>query len=157
MITVLLHAPSKAVYDATMIAVHLPNGTPIAWVPPITNPPIEINGVLAYHPDVIVSELGEIMKEQPILDIDGNVVTPAVVVHGHHVNFWIGGDLEKMLTAGMPASGTIFERTRILALLGNMTWQPITAEGVPEGYEGTSGIRIFDPSVVKTPACVLLE
>lgn len=150
MITILLHAPSQASYIATMLAIRLPSGDQIAWQ-------LSDSEALAYHADVFVAELGEIMKEQPVLDIDGNVVTPAVVVRGHHVNFWIGGDLEKMLTAGMPASGTIFERTRILALLGNMTWRPITAEGVPEGYEGTSGIRIFDPSVVKTPACVLLE
>lgn len=155
MITILLHAPSKEVYDATMVAVRLPDGTPIAQALPASDPPVGTDGALVYHPDMLVAELGAIMKAQPVIDIDGNVLKPAVVVPGHHVNVWVGGDLEKLLTDGLPSEGTIFQRTRIRALLGRTTRQPADETGVPTGYEGSSGVRIFDVSEVKSPSCVL--
>lgn len=73
-------------------------------------------------------------------------------IGGYHVNFWIVEPLRAMMTNGMPTEGTVFERTRILELLGSMEWAPITEAGVPAGYEGTSGMRLFDPGAVSTPA-----
>jgi hypothetical protein len=57
------------------------------------------------------------------------------------------GWLAEMLTAGLPAEGTLFERTRILDLLGTMNWQP-SAVGEPAGFVGTSGVKISDPAII---------
>jgi len=76
------------------------------------------------------------------------------VIEGWHVNLAAYGALADLLVTGRPSAGDVFARTRILDLLSNMEWVPISAIGVPQGWEGPSGVRIFDPAVVATPARV---
>lgn len=109
---------------------------------------------------VVFTEIGEIVKVPATYDEQGNELTPAVTVGGHHVNLRATGALAELLTAGldqMDAEGNrldLFERTRILEFLGEMDFLPITEEGVPAGWQGTSGVRIYDPASIATPARV---
>jgi hypothetical protein len=48
----------------------------------------------------------------------------------------------------------VFERTHILQIIQDLDFKPITEEGVPAGYEGPNGVRLFDPSVIKLRARV---
>lgn len=145
-IEVLSHSPSRAIFVATMLAVTNPlTGGPLASLDAET-------GALVPSPGLRIDEVGTIWKVEPEFDTEGNMVAPGVAVPGHHVNFVAVGALAKILTDGMPTEGDIFVRTRILSMLGKMDWKPITVEGVPEGYEGTSGMRLFDPDVVDNRA-----
>lgn len=47
----------------------------------------------------------------------------------------------------MPVDGDLFHRTCILSLPGEMDYEPITEDGGPKGWQGSSGVRIFDPAV----------
>lgn len=142
MIEFLLHAPNRTIFLAVMQALQNPlTGEPLASID-------EETGALVPSPDVRIDEVGTVWKTEPEYDEDGNETVAGVSVPGHHVNLIAVGALAKALTAGMPNEGDILTTTRILSLLGSMEWKPITAEGVPEGYEGTSGVRIFDPAAV---------
>ena len=140
----LLWVPDQPKFVATMAALTLPDGRHIARLPD----PGEPAGVDIYFIEgVECSEIGPVIKSPPVLDDDGNVVEPAEMVGGYHVNMRAYGWLADLLTAGMPTEGDVFARTRILDLLGAMEWQP-SAVGEPPGYVGTSGIKIFDPDEI---------
>lgn len=100
------------------------------------------------------AELGDpaYSEREPCVEGDDGAEQIRTAVPGYHVNFWVVEPLRQMMVAGMPTEGTVFERTRILQLLGNMEWAPITEAGVPAGYQGTSGMRLFDPASIATPA-----
>lgn len=88
-----------------------------------------------------------------VLDDQGNVVTPAVLVDGFHFNLRFYGSSEATLTAGLPQTGGLFERTRILQLVTGRTgnapaWQE-TKPPIPPGYETPEGVRAFDPATIK--------
>jgi hypothetical protein len=100
---------------------------------------------------VRIDEIGPVEKVPAVLGEDGNIVTPALMVEGHHVNLVAYGALADLLTTGLPAEGTIFERTRILSLLGTMNDQP-PQDGVPAAKEGTSGMKLFDLGEVSSRA-----
>lgn len=151
----LLWAPDRATFAATLTTLELPDGRHIALVPE--------NGEGAPDGGSIVtvegcecSEIGLIIKTPPVLDDDGNEVTPAEIVPGYHVNMRALGWLADLLTAGMPTEGDVFTRTRILDLLGAMQWEP-SAVGEPPGYVGRSGVKIFDPATVNRRARVWWE
>lgn len=96
---------------------------------------------------VRVDEIGPIVKSPATYDEDGNEIIPAEIVTGHHVNMAAYGELADLLTAGMPSEGTVFETTRILDLLGDMT--PTESQvGEPHGLVGASGVKVFGPSAV---------
>lgn len=96
---------------------------------------------------VRVDEIGLIVKSPAVYDEDGNEIEAATVIPGHHANMAAYGELADLLTAGMPAEGTVLERTRILDLLGDMT--PTESQvGEPHGLVGTSGVKVFGPSAV---------
>lgn len=121
-----------------------------AYTNPITGTPLAsmVDGVLVPSDGVRIDEIGPIVKNDGVYDADGNVITPPTVVPGWHVNIWAVGPLAAALTAGKPQSGDVFARTNILALLGKTTAKAKSRDGVPPGREGTSGMRIFDASVV---------
>lgn len=145
-IEMLLWAPDRETFAATMAGLTLPDGQHIAWLATEEEPGPENNSIRTL--DVILcSEIGEVVKTPAVPDEEGNEITPAVIIPGHHANLVATGWLAEMLTAGLPAEGTIFERTRILDLLGTMNWQP-SSVGEPVGYVGTSGVKISDPSAV---------
>ena len=143
MIEYLLWAPDRATFVAVMTALRLPPDTPLATLDEDGETLIPARGVL-------FDEIGPVVATQAVLDDEGSEIEPAVIIPGYHVNCLAFGPVAAMLTDGMPDEGSIFERTCILDLLGAMEWLPITAEGIPEGYQGASGIRVFDPAVISS-------
>jgi hypothetical protein len=133
---------------------------------------LDENGNLIPHQGVIIDEIGPITKVPAVLDEDGNVVTPAVVIAGHHVNLLAIDPIVALLMMGPPdAEGNptvlpqydedgnllgVFQRTNILSLIPGMVWTPIPGPGVPGGYEGPNGVCLFDPAVVHNRARVWL-
>lgn len=101
---------------------------------------------------VLIDELGPITKTPATYDEDGNEVTPAIIVDGHHVNLRAYGEFAEQVTYGLPQEeGDVFERTHLLQIIQDLSFVPITEKGVPEGYEGPNGVRLFDVSAVNIP------
>lgn len=123
----LLWSPDRETFIAVMAALQNPvTKTPLAEV---------IEGVLIPSEFVRIDEIGEVAKAPAVLDAEGNVLTPAEVTEGHHVNMVAYGALAKALAAGGGWNG-------IFPLLGKM--DAVQAEdGVPAGWEGASGVRIY--------------
>lgn len=143
----LLWAPDRDTFVSTMCALKLPNGRPVARL---------VDGELVPSDGLWIDEIGEIATNLPTVETVGGVlqvVAPGSAVPGHHVNMAAYGWLAGALTAGRPAVGTIFERTCILALLGEMDWTE-SVVGEPAGFVGTSGVKLFDPAVVARRASV---
>lgn len=112
------------------------------------------DGFLTPTEGVAIDELGPITKTPATYDEEGNEITPAVIVGGHHVNLRAYGEFAQQVTYGLPQEGDVFERTHILQIIQDLDFKPITEEGVPAGYEGPNGVRLFDPSVIKLRARV---
>ena len=112
------------------------------------------DGILTPTEGVAIDELGPITKTPATYDEEGNEITPAVIVGGHHVNLRAYGEFAQQVTYGLPQEGDVFERTHILQIIQDLDFKPITEEGVPAGYEGPNGVRLFDPSVIKLRARV---
>ncbi len=140
-----LWAEDRETFAVTLAGLTLPGGMHIARLATEEEPGVAGASIIPI--DVIrCDEIGPVVRDA-VLDAEGNEIEPAVVVPGHHVNMKATGWLAAMLTDGLPADGTLFERTRILDLLGEMNWQP-SAAGLPDGYVGTSGVKVIDPDVI---------
>jgi len=155
---------SRELFVTGMTTTALPDGSMLAT--------LDADGNLIPHQGVIIDEIGPITKTPAVLDEDGNVVTPAVVIAGHHVNLLAIDPIVAVLMMGPPdAEGNptvlpqydedgnllgVFERTNILSLIPGMVWTPIPGPGVPGGYEGPNGVCLFDPAVVHDRARVWL-
>lgn len=148
----LLWAPDRATFAATISALTLPDGSHIARLPEEGEEAPDGGSVVTVE-CCECSEIGPIMKTPAVLNDDGNEVAPAEIVPGYHVNMRAYGWLADLLTDGMLTEGNVFERTRILDLLGAMDWEP-SAVGEPPGYVGRSGVKIFDPATVNHRARV---
>lgn len=115
-------APTRQIFVERMQAYINPTtGTKLADIDPETGELIPSDGVR-------IDEIGLVTKEN------------GEVIEGHHVNFWCHGALEAMLNAN---GGWV----AIFALLGDMVHHD-AENGIPEGWEGTSGMRIIHPSSV---------
>ena len=119
------------------------------------------NGLATYADDILtptdgvaIDELGPITKTPATFDDKGNELTPAVIVGGHHVNLRAYGEFAQQVTYGLPQEGDVFERTHLLQIIQDLDFVPITEEGVPAGYEGPNGVRLFDPGVINRRARV---
>ncbi len=119
------------------------------------------NGLATYADDILtptdgvaIDELGPITKTPAMFDDKGNEITPAAIVDGHHVNLRAYGQFAAQVTYGLPQEGDVFQRTHLLQIIQDLDFKPITEEGVPAGYEGPNGVRLFDPSVIKLRARV---
>lgn len=119
------------------------------------------NGLATYEDDILtptecvaIDELGPVPKVQATYDEEGNELTPAVIVGGHHVNLRAYGEFAEQVTYGLPQEGDVFQRTHLLQIIQDLDFVPITEEGVPAGYEGPNGVRLFDPGVIKLRARV---
>jgi len=66
----------------------------------------------------------------------------------------VWGSFAAQVTAGLPQEGTIFQRTHLLTMVDGLDWQPLTEAGVPAGYVGPHGVRLYDPASVSVPARV---
>jgi hypothetical protein len=135
-------SPDRAAFIQSMTEILNPiTGNPLAMID-------EETGALVPDFGIAIDEIGLIVK----YDDQGEVLA---TIPGHHVNMFGYGDIILALTYGLPEEGDLFETTRILDLLdASMQYAPITEPGIPAGWEGTSGMRIFDPAVVSTPARV---
>ena len=119
------------------------------------------NGLATYKDDILtptdgvmIDELGPITKTPATYDAEGNEITPAVIVGGHHVNLRAYGEFAEQVTYGLPQEGDVFQRTHLLQIIQDLDFKPITEEGVPAGYEGPNGVRLFDPGVINRRARV---
>ena len=119
------------------------------------------NGLATYEDDILtptecvaIDELGPVPKTPATFDEEGNELTPAVMVGGHHVNLRAYGEFAAQVTYGLKQEGDVFTRTHILQIIQDLDFVPITEEGVPAGYEGPNGVRLFDPSVINLRARV---
>lgn len=109
------------------------------------------DGILTPTECVAIDELGPVPKTPATYDEDGNEVTPAVIVGGHHVNLRAYGEFAQQVTYGLPQEGDVFQRTHLLQIIQDLDFKQITEAGVPAGYEGPNGVRLFDPGVVNIP------
>ena len=155
---------TRELFVTGMTTTTFPDGSTLAT--------LDENGNLIPHEGVIIDEIGPVTKVPAVLDEDGDIVTPAVVIEGHHVNLMATGAIASMLIMGPPdAEGnpttlpqyddegnllSVFVRTNILTLIPDLVWTPLPSEGVPSGYEGPNGIVLFDPGVVHNRARVFL-
>ena len=119
------------------------------------------NGLATYTDDILtptdgvaIDELGPVPKIPATYDEEGNELTPAVIVGGHHVNLREYGQFAQQVTYDLPQEGDVFTRTHLLQIIQDLDFKPITEEGVPAGYEGPNGVRLFDPGVINRRARV---
>lgn len=123
-------SPDRATFVATMTALINPvTGTHLAtlWA--------EDGTTLTPSDGVLIDEIGEIVK-----GYDPETGQPTGIVAGHHVNLVAYGALAKLLDEGGGWNG-------IFPLLGHMDEVP-SEDGVPAGWQGTSGMRIYPAEAV---------
>lgn len=139
-----LWAPTRNVFVKTITAIKNPlTGAPLVTVDATT-------GMLTPSAGVLLDEVGIIAKTQPSFDETGtHIVTPGVDVNGYHANMATYGELSAFMRAGMPATGAVFETTRILQFLGQMT-DAIAKDNLPKAKVGTSGVKLIDPADVNS-------
>ena len=155
---------TRELFVQGMTTTALPDGSMLAT--------LSEDGALIPHAGIIIDEIGPITKVPAVYDEDGDIVTPAVVIAGHHVNLMATGAIANMLVMGPPDEEgnpttlpqyddegnllSVFVRTNILTLIPDLVWTPIPGPGVPGGYEGPNGVCLFDPAVVDHRARVWL-
>ena len=155
---------TRELFVQGMTTTALPDGSTLAT--------LSEDGALIPHEGIIIDEIGPITKVPATYDAEGNILTPAVVIAGHHVNLMATGAIASMLIMGPPdAEGnpttlpqyddegnllSVFVRTNILTLIPDLVWTAIPSPGVPGGYEGPNGVCLFDPAVVHQRARVFL-
>lgn len=149
MIEVLAYIPTRQQFITGMTTTALPDGRMLATYNEEFDQLIPVEGLN-------IDEIGSIMKEPPVYGPNDEVVTPAVMIEGHHVNLLVYGNLEALLLAGKPQVDEngfllpLFERTNILSMIPGLTWEATSQVGEPPGYVGPNGVKLFDPSVVKS-------
>lgn len=142
-IEVLAHAPDQATAHAFMQAVGI------------------VDDQLRPLVEVQIDEVGEIAKTPAVIDfVTAEIVTPAVMVPGFHVNVRYYGTAAEHLTDGLAQTDVdgaqlgLFERTHILDLVDQRTgrslaWSAVTDDPIPPGYvDPVSGVKLFDPARV---------
>ena len=155
---------TRELFVQGMTTTALPDGSMLAT--------LDENGNLIPHSGIIIDEIGPITKVPATYDAEGNILTPAVVIEGHHVNLVAYDQVAAILVMGPPdAEGNpttlpqyddegnllgVFVRTNILTLIPDLVWTPIPGPGIPGGYEGPNGVCLFDPAVVHNRARVFL-
>jgi len=113
------------------------------------------NGLATYEDETLLPTEGVMIDELgPITKTPATEDTPAVIVDGHHVNLRAYGQFAEQVTYGLPQEGDVFQRTHLLQIIQDLDFKPITEEGVPAGYEGPNGVRLFDPGVINRRARV---
>lgn len=143
---ILLFAPSREQFIAGLCSVQLPDGRPLAW--------LDEEGELRTVDGVYLDEIAALVKSEAVIGQNGEIIEPAVIAPGHHVNALIVGEVEQILTAGLPqtcADGTplpLFERTRLAQLIQGLNESKDSFVGEPEGFVGANGVKLFDPALV---------
>jgi hypothetical protein len=128
-------SPDRATFVATMTALVNPlTGTKLATQ--------QQDGSLAPSAGVYIDEIGAVVKTPGTYDAQGKELTPPEMVPGHHANLLAYGSLAAVLMAGGGWDG-------IFPLLGTMNEVP-SEDGVPAGWQGTSGMRIYPAEAVSS-------
>lgn len=110
--------------------------------------------------EVSASWGGIIVKTPEVIDAQGNVTTPAVLVPGWHCNVRVTGPLVAEMTYGLPqfdADGELlplFDRTWAAEAFQLTEQTADAATGFPAGYRSVSGVTYADPREISTPANV---
>ena len=148
---------SREIFVTGMTTTALPDGSMLAT--------LSDDGILIPHDGIIIDEIGPVLKTPAVIDPEtGDVITPPVVVEGHHVNLMAFGQVAALLVMGPPDENgnptqlpqydsngnllSVFQRTNILSLIPGLVWTPIPGPGIPGGYEGPNGVCLYDPAVV---------
>ncbi|MFM1991276.1 MAG: hypothetical protein RJA99_4233 [Pseudomonadota bacterium] len=153
MIEVLCWTPTRDMFVAGMTGTRLPlpGVAPEYW--PTLCTLSDDGAALVPIAGIVIDEIGALVRVPAVLADDGAVITPAVMVGGHHVNLLAYGEIAAMLTAGLPQTDEdgmplgLFERSRLLTLIPGLAWT--AADDVPGGYVGPNGVRLFDPAAVR--------
>lgn len=109
-----------------------------------------------------IDEIGPIVKVPAETDADGNIVTPAVVIAGHHVNVRFAGESADALTDGLPqtdAEGNLLplmQRTWAAYVFGLVETAAIDpTSGFPFQATTEAGdIQYGDPADLSSPSNV---
>lgn len=122
MIEYLSWSPTREVFVSTMTDL----------INPVTNTPLASieEGVLVPSEGCRIDEIGTIIKSY-----NEETGEPLEIVEGHHVNLVAYGELANVLESNGGWEG-------IFPLLGRMDEVP-PESGVPAGWQGTSGMRIY--------------
>ena len=112
---------------------------------------------------VIIAEVPPIIATPAVLDENGNEITPATYKNRSFWNFWYHSDSAAALMKPEPEGGWqpehgLFERTYLLEMIDQRTgivpqWTALSGD-TPPGYEMPDGCRLYDPSLIATPALV---
>lgn len=135
-----IHAPDRAAFVAGMTAYGFAT--------------LDEDGRLVPAEGVLIDEAGTV-RDVTGTDAEG---WPIVADRpGWYANLRGYGPVVAAMTAGIDqydAEGNLrplFERTRILSIVPGLVWTPIGGGGVPAGYTGAHGVRVYDPASVATP------
>lgn len=111
---------------------------------------------------------GQVVKVQAVLDVDGTLITPAVMVSGWHCNVIVYGEhlidptLQGSLTYGLDQHDedgnlkSIWDRTwaDLVFSLTEQAADPST--GFPAGYRNATGVTYCDPAEFSSPSNIIL-
>jgi hypothetical protein len=146
-VEILIYTSTREEFIRGMCATALPDGRLLATYD-------QEDDRLIPLPGVYIDEIGSLTKTEAKLGRHGAILEPAVMLDGHHVNILITGDIEQMITAGLPqvskdgATLGVFERTHLLRLIRGLEWERESRAGEPSGYIGPNGVKLFDPAKV---------
>ena len=122
------------------------------------------------HPFRAIEDI-TVVQTPAVLDVNGNVVTPAVIAPGAHFNLRIYGSVEQALidaaynSSGTYPNGRVWSAAKIVNYVNNKlatTGTLIASKGVsgarlPIGYQWTVGgktIQLYDAALVNNRANV---
>lgn len=152
-VEIMVWTATREMFVKGMSETLLPDKRPLATYDSKSGKLIAVQGVS-------IDEIGPITKAPAVTDPQTfAVITPAVIVPGHHVNMKAEGDIEKMLLSN-GLGGTLpqydkdgklldlFQRTNLRMLIAGLQFKQVTVDGVPSGWEGPNGVRLFDPALI---------
>lgn len=85
---------------------------------------------------------------------DGIVYRDGAPVPGWHTNVRVSGPLEAQFTAGLPQTGTIWERTHAATVFGLTLQEADPETGFPAGMRSAAGVTYADASAFSSPSNV---
>ncbi len=179
-------AADRETFIEAITTTMLPDGvTPLATLAKDMNGEVLIPHRLIPCKGLQIDEIGPIMKVPPVINPETfEVITPAVMIEGWHVNFRTYEDLSVLLIQGKENEQTevvqiesesplevsegdvileataftektvlkpVFDRTNLTAMIPNLEWDTTTGAGVPDGFIGPKGMKIFDKAAVNNP------
>ena len=93
-IEIFARCSTRELFITGMTTTALPDGSMLAT--------LSEDGKLIPHSGIIIDEIGPITKVPATYDAEGNILTPVVVIEGHHVNLVAYGEVAAILVMGPP-------------------------------------------------------